>query len=260
MNELLGPYLTTLLILALAALVVYLFLRPDPRDLGRSLAAASPESESYQGPTRRVSEILRTPAAAAALAAMAFGFVVMALLLGMVSLHMMQHDYELAGISVVIAAHTLGMYALSTVAGSLADRWGRGPAILLGSSLLVLSSVLAGLSADMLPLAIALFLLGVGWSFCYVAGSALLSDQLSPAERARTQGTNDLLVGLGAAAATFSSGLIFSATSYAVVGLVGAALALVPMAWAARWMIREGRLIWAWPPFGGEGPEPCPTC
>jgi MFS family permease len=259
-SELLGPYLATLLILALAAMVVYFFLRPDPRDLGRSLAASSPESESYQGPTRRVSQILRTPAAAAALAAMVFGSVVMALVTGMVSLHMAQHNYALAGISVVISAHTLGMYALSTLAGNLADRWGRGSVILLGCALLVLSCMLAGLSADMLPLTIALFLLGVGWSFCYVAGSALLADQLSPEERAHTQGANDLVVGLGTAAASLSSGLIFGSTSYAVLGLAGAAIALVPMAWTARWMNKEGRLIWAWPPFGSGGPEPCPTC
>jgi hypothetical protein len=65
---------------------------------------------------------------------------------------------------------------------------------------------------------------------------------------------------LGTATASFSSGLILAATSYAVLGLVAATLAVLLLAWNVKWMIGEGRLVWAWPPFGGRGPEPCPTC
>jgi hypothetical protein len=69
----------------------------------------------------------------------------------------------------------------------------------------------------------------LGWSFCFVGGSALLSDQLSPAERSRTQGFNDLLVGLASAAASLSSGLIFAATSFTVISIVAGGLTLIPL-------------------------------
>ena len=107
--------------------------------------------------------------------------------------------------------------------------------ILFGSFTLVLACVAATLSPDVLPLGIALFLLGLGWNFCYVGGSTLLADQLSPVERARTQGFNDLLVGLASAAGSLSSGFIFSALGYNAMALIAAAVAIVPFVMALIW-------------------------
>jgi MFS family permease len=75
-------------------------------------------------------------------------------------------------------------------------------------------------------------LLGVGWNLCYVGGSTLLSDQLSPAERPRTQGANDLLVGLASAASSLGSGVVFATAGYTVMALTGAffSLAIVLLA------------------------------
>lgn len=229
LSELLGPFVAAMVLLALATVVIHLWLRPDPRDVGQEISRLYPESGMHPGPARPPAQILRSPAGLVALSAMLFSQVVMAMMMGMTSLHMANHQRAMAGISVVFAAHMLGMYALSTVAGRLTDRWGRGPAILLGSGMLVLACWLATLSSDVLPLSVALFLLGVGWNFCYVGGSALLSDQLSPQERARTQGANDFVVGLATAGASAGSGLIFAGASYAVLGFTGAVASLVPV-------------------------------
>lgn len=238
-EELVGPYLVTLVILALAALVIYFWLRPDPRDVGRQIAKLYPETVMRQGPARPVSQILRTPAAVVAVSAMVLSQMVMAMLMGMTSLYMVNHQHALAGISAVVSVHTFGMFAFSSVTGRLTDRWGRGPVIGMGSATLVLACLLATLSADMLPLSIALFLLGVGWNLCYVGGSALLSDQLSPEERAKTQGANDFLIGLVTAMANVGSGLIFAGTSYTVLGIVCAVASLIPMAMTGWWMVRQ---------------------
>jgi MFS family permease len=242
-NELAGPYLAALVILALASLAVFIWLRPDPRDVGRKMAETYPETVVRQGPARSVSQIGRTPAAFVALSAMAFGQVVMVMLMGMASLHMVNYQHTLTDITVVFSVHTFGMFAFSMVAGHLTDRWGRGPVILSGTAMLVLACALAPLSPDVLPLSIALFLLGVGWNFCYVGGSALLSDQLSPGERAKTQGANDFLLALATAAASFGSGLMFARTSYTVLGIVGAVASLLPMALTAWWMARKRSLV-----------------
>lgn len=247
LNELVGPYLAALVILALASLVTFIWLRPDPRDVGRRIAEYHPEIVVHQGPTRSVSQILRTPAAVVAVSAMVFGQVVMAMLTGVVSLYMRNHQHALTDISMVVSAHVFGMFAFSMVAGRLTDRWGRGPVILSGTAMLVLSCALAPLSPDVLPLSIALFLLGVGWNFCYVGGSTLLSDQLSPQERAKTQGANDFLIGLATAAASFGSGLMFAGTGYAAMGIVGTVASLVPMGLTGWWMARERRLTVAGP-------------
>jgi len=245
-NELVGPYLAALVIFALASLAIFIWLRPDPRDVGRKMAETTPETVVHSGPTRSISQILRTPAAFVALSAMAFGQVVMVMLMGMASLHMVNYQHTLTDISVVFSAHTFGMFAFSMVAGRLTDRWGRGPVILSGTALLVLACALAPFSSSVLPLSIALFLLGVGWNLCYVSGSALLSDQLSPGERAKTQGANDFLLGLATAAASFGSGLMFATTSYTVIGIVGVVASLVPMALTAWWMARKRRLPSVW--------------
>jgi MFS family permease len=247
LNELVGPYLAALVILALASLVIFIWLRPDPRDVGRRIAEYHPETVVRQGPARSVSQILRTPAAVVAVSAMVFSQVVMAMLTGVVSLYMKNHQHALTDISVVVSAHVFGMFAFSMVAGRLTDRWGRGPVILSGTATLVLACALAPLSPDVLPLSIALFLLGVGWNFCYVGGSTLLSDQLSPKERAKTQGANDFLIGLATAAASFGSGLMFAGTGYAAMGIMGTVASLVPMGLTGWWMARERRLAVAGP-------------
>jgi MFS family permease len=254
MSGLEGPYLVTVVLLALAALVIYLWLRPDPRDVGRQMAQHHPEATVRDGPARAVSEILRTPSVIVAVMAMAIGQVVMAMLTGIVSLHMADFKHSLTDISLVASAHTFGMFAFSMVAGRLTDRWGRGPVILTGTVMLALSCALAPLSTDVLPLAGALFLLGVGWNFSYVGGSALLSDQLSPDERAKTQGTSDLLVGLATAAASLGSGVMFAGTGYGGIAIVGTVASLIPVGLTAWWMLRRRRL--------GRRlvvAEPCPT-
>jgi MFS family permease len=170
---------------------------------------------------------------------MVLGQMVMVSIMVITSLHMKGHDHGLGSISAVISAHTLGMYAFSVVSGRLADKWGRGPVILTGAATLVLACITAPLSPDVLPLAVSLFLLGLGWNFCFVGGSTLLADQLSPAERGRTQGFNDLLVGLASATGSLSSGLVFAATSYTVIVLVAGALSLIPLVMVLSWIRRK---------------------
>jgi MFS family permease len=152
---------------------------------------------------------------------------------------MIGHNHTLGNVSAVISAHTLGMYAFSVVSGRLADRWGRGPVIMTGVITLLLACLTAPLSPNVLPLTVSLFLLGLGWNFCFVGGSTLLADQLSPTERARTQGINDLLVGLASALGSLGSGLVFAATSYKVITLLAGALALLPLVMVASWMRRR---------------------
>jgi MFS family permease len=94
-------------------------------------------------------------------------------------------------------------------------------------------------------LAFSLFLLGLGWNFCYVGGSSLLADQLNHLERAKTQGFNDLLIGLASALGSFISGLIFAASGFGVVGLVGVGLAIIPLGLTLWWQMGQRRLATA---------------
>lgn len=241
MDELAGAYLATLLLFAISSFVVFIGLRPDPRDLGKEVAAQypGPALNTATGKARPIFEILRQPAAIVAVSAMALGQVVMVAIMVITSLHMRNHQHNLGDISAVISSHTFGMYAFSVLSGRLADRWGRGPVILTGASTLLLACITAPLSPNVFPLAVALFLLGLGWNFCFVGGSTLLSDQLSPLERSRTQGTNDLLVGLASATGSLGSGIVFALSNYTVIAMVAGVLALIPFLLSLFWVRRK---------------------
>jgi MFS family permease len=241
MDELTGAYLATLILFAISAIVVFAGLRPDPRDLGKQVAAQYPDPSlsSFTGEARSVFEIFRQPAALVAVMAMALGQVVMVAIMVITSLHMRDHQHNLRDISAVIASHTFGMFAFSVLSGRLSDKWGRGPVILVGTFTLLLACITAPLSPNVFPLAISLFLLGLGWNFCFVGGSALLSDQLSPLERSRTQGTNDLLVGLASAIGSLGSGIVFAASNYTVIAMVAGVLALIPFFMTLIWIRKK---------------------
>jgi MFS family permease len=238
MDELAGAYITTLGLFAIAAVLVFIGLRPEPRDVGREVAKLYPE-EIPHGEARPISKILRQPAAITAVTAMVLGQVVMVGIMVITSLHMEDHMHTRADIYSVISGHTFGMFAPSLFSGWLLDKWGRGRMILFGSATLLLACITAPLSPDVLPLAVSLFLLGVGWNFCFVGGSTLLSDQLSPVERSRTQGTSDMLVGLASAFISLSSGFIFAATGYTMMAVIGGVLSLVPLYLSVMFLRRK---------------------
>jgi hypothetical protein len=58
-----------------------------------------------------------------------------------------------------------------------------------------------------------------------VGGSTLLSDQLTSSEKAATQGTNDMFIGLTSAAISAMSGVLLYRIGYGGMGILGAILA-----------------------------------
>jgi len=238
-DELAGAYMVAAILFAFGAIVVFTGLHPDPREIGAQVAEKYPETLIKHKHVRGLREIFSQPAALVALVSMVLGQMVMVLVMVITSLHMRGHNHDLSNISAVIASHTFGMYAFSIVSGRLADKWGRGTVILIGSATLVISCIAATISPDVLPLGVALFLLGLGWNFCFVGGSTLLADQLSPAERARTQGFNDLMVGLASALGSLESGFIFASLGYNMMAYVSAVAALIPLIVVIVWMMRK---------------------
>jgi len=243
-QELSGPYAASFVLFIIAAIIIFLWLRPDPRDIGREITARDEKNKTViAGSTRSIPQILSQPAAIVAVSAMVFGQATMVMLMVITSLHLREHQHELSSIAYVISSHVFGMYAFSVLSGRLADRWGRAPVIIVGAVTLIIACIAAPLSPDILPVSVALFLLGLGWNFCYVGGSSLLADQLSPAERAKTQGFNDLLIGLTSAIGSLGSGFVFAAVGYGVMGIVGAAAALIPLALTVWWQVQRQTVV-----------------
>jgi MFS family permease len=231
LSELAGPYGLGIVVLVLAAACVFAGLRPDPREIGRELVLIQQESLQLQA-ARPLREILQQPEVIVAMIVVIFAQMVMMVPMSITSVHMKAHQHSLNSVSLVISAHTLGMYAFSVVSGRITDRWGRVPVIILGSAILILSCVMGAPSVNLLPLTVSLFLLGLGWNFAYVAGSALLADQLSPKERAKTQGFNDLLLNFASAMSQAGSGVIYAAGGFGIMCGAAALMAAVPLSLA----------------------------
>lgn len=237
-DPLAGPYIVGALLFVFGSVMMFLFLRPDPRDIGRRLAQSA-TTVLDNSPVRTFREALRSVDIRTAMTAMILGQVVMTTVMVMTPLQMTEHlGHTLDDVAIVIAGHVTGMYASSIVTGRVADRLGHGRTILIGALLLIVACVLAPFANETWRLAVALFVLGVGWNFCFVAGSSLLTDSLRPNERPRIQGTNDLVVGLVAALASLFSGVAFVTIGYTGIALAGITLALSLFAltvYTVRW-------------------------
>lgn len=244
LNPLAGPWALAMVIFAATAILLFTSLRPDPIEIARQLP--SDEGHESETSTARATDrpwrvLLAVPEVQTALAALILGQLVMVMVMAMTSVHLHDHGGGLDSISLVITAHTLGMFGPSIFSGRLVDRWGRVPMILLGSVLLIAACLLAPASLDTLVLAFALLLLGLGWNFTYVAGAALLTDVLTATERARGQGTTEMLVNAASGLGSLVGGPLMAVGGYPLINVLGLLIAFAPLLFAANlWRLRRG--------------------
>jgi MFS family permease len=229
--ELAGPYLVPIVFVSAAAVLSAVLLRPDPYALADPSSRHDGEGARAASTAVSVASVLARPNVPVAVVALVAGQFVMVLIMTMTPLHMFAHGHDLTEVGVVISGHTFGMFGLSPISGRLTDRFGSVPVILAGLAFVAFASVLAAAAP---PdggslLFVALFLLGYGWNLGYVAGSALLTTGLSLAERTKVQGLTDGLIWSSAAVASFGSGVVLEYAGFAMLGLLGAALVIVPM-------------------------------
>jgi MFS family permease len=239
-----GPYMLTVVVFVIAAVVIATMLRPDPLDVAREHHARASGTPRV-GPARHGSlseaiALVRTiPAAMLGFVAMAIGQAVMVAVMSMTPVHLQHGEASLKIIGFVISGHITGMYIASPLVGIASDRIGRRPVIVAGGAVLLASFLIAGTATghESIQLAIGLFLLGLGWSCTLIAGSTLLTESIPAAERPNVQGMADLLMGMAGASAGLLSGLVVGLGSYALLNLICAVL-VVPLVAAT---LRVGR-------------------
>jgi predicted MFS family arabinose efflux permease len=206
--------------------------------VGRAL-----EAETLQAQDSAASEVrpLRTIFAdwnvRLALISITVGQLVMTTIMVITPLHMSKHGYTVDDIGWVLMAHTLGMFGLAGVTGWLIDRTSPTLMIGVGALVLVVAASLTPLASTLLLLSAALFLLGLGWNFCYVAGSALLSAALKPQERGRVQGASETMVSLASGIGSLWVGALFAyggITGTSVGGLLVALVLVAAMIYIVR--------------------------
>ena len=221
-----GPWVLASLLLGISFLITFFLLRPEPALVAEQYSE-TPRQDLGDKSKHTLRELLRLPNVQLAILAMLISQTVMSTLMTITPWHMHLTDHSNAQVSLVIAAHVLGMFGLSPLTGYLIDRYGRVTMMVVAALLLIASTIIAPLSTQMPYLVAGLFLLGLGWNFGYVAGSSMLADALSGAERTRVAGFNDMLVAFCAGLGTLSSGFLFGLGGFLFVSAGGGALALL---------------------------------
>ena len=192
---------------------------------------------------RPLAVIMRQPVFIVAALASMLSYGIMNLFMTSTPLAMRAHDHHFNDAAVVLQWHMIGMYGPSFFTGSLINRFGVLNIILVGIALLVVCIVAALVGTEFINFWAALFLLGVGWNFMYVGGSALLTECHTPAERAKTQAANDFMVFATMAVSSASSGLLLNKSGWHAVNygsLPFLAIALGATLWL-MWQRRGAR-------------------
>lgn len=230
----LGSYLSLIFVCLLAALLLTRLDIPrlseqERKESGRPLAA-----------------IMRGPVFIVAALASMLSYGIMNLFMTSTPLAMHAHDHHFGEAAFVLQWHMIGMYGPSFFTGSLIQRYGVLNVILAGIVLMFVCIVSALTGTELLNFWTALFLLGIGWNFMYVGGSALLTECHTPAERAKTQAANDFLVFVTMTISSLSSGLLLNRAGWHAVNygsipfLALATVATLWLMWRRRAERRQG--------------------
>lgn len=214
----------------IAGVILAIYLRPDPLVVAGGVDPNAPRQNPLRGMRDSWDAIWPNLSARLAIGAMAVSQMAMVAIMAMTPLHMKDHgDAELS--TLVIAAHVFGMFGLAPLIGRWADRFGRVKALKVGAVVLgvgALAAVIAGYVPSLVFLG--LFLVGVGWNFAFIAGSALLTESVPKSERVRAQGLSDVTMSILGATAAFSSGVVKAIAGYswlAVFAIIAAVMVLV---------------------------------
>ena len=243
LEPLVGPFLFAGMFFALSATILAIRLRPDPLVVA-GLVDPSAERVRPLLQVRRAAGVLRTrPLAQLGLASMVVSQTAMVAVMTMTPPHMKDNHHDDLS-AYVIALHIVGMYGFAPFVGRVVERFGRPLSIMVGALVLgagAAVSVAFGYSS--LMMFVGLLLLGVGWSFCLIGGSTLLTESVPAETRVEVQGAGDLLMSLFGGAAAFSSGFVKQSFGYGTLAMSAALVAVALIVFARSRSVVAARPI-----------------
>ncbi|MFN2745771.1 MULTISPECIES: MFS transporter [unclassified Bacillus (in: firmicutes)] len=234
--QLAGPFILAAAAFILAGLILFMMLRPDPLKIASLLEKENQtDAESAGQPVNR-------KGIAIGATVMILTQMVMVAIMTMTPVHMQHHGHSLREVGVVIGFHIGAMYLPSLFTGILVDKIGRTAMSITSGLTLLMAGITAALADDsMILLVTALSLLGLGWNFGLISGTAQIVDSAEPSTRAKIQGSLDVFVALAGASGGALSGMVVANSSYAGLSLAGGFLSLLLIP-AVIWSRKEKRL------------------
>ncbi|MFZ5822810.1 MAG: MFS transporter [Bacillota bacterium] len=224
-----GPFMLATAAYMLAGVVFLLFLRPDPLLVAKAIADALKAAQSHLAQKTEHIPTINHRLIAVGAAVMVLTQIVMVAIMTMTPVHMKHHGHGLGDVGMVIGIHIGAMYLPSLITGVLVDKIGRTAMSFAAGGTLLAAGVVAAIAPgdSMLVLGFALALLGLGWNFGLISGTALIVDATHPDTRAKAQGTVDVLIALAGASGGALSGMVVAHSSYATLSLSGGVLSLL---------------------------------
>ena len=215
-----------------SASIFILRLKPDTKEIAMNLSSYYPDSVANASFEKAGTEnasplrsILFFPILAAFIAsALAWGD--MSMMMSLVSVILHQHHVALTLINFSITLHVFGMYGLSFPLGWLCDKLGRKVVTMLGGVILGAGALLTPITSVYWIIALAIFLVGLGWSAANVATTALITDVTLAERRGRILGANDMIIGLSSLSLPAFGGLVISGLGLVAFGLSGLIIAV----------------------------------
>lgn len=154
------------------------------------------------------------------------GFVVMSFIMTATPLTMHEHlGHSLNDTKWVIQSHIIAMYLPSLVSGWLINRLGYKRILLAGCGCYLIAIFIGFINTAFIHFWLALVLLGVGWNFLFISGTALLAYGHSKDDRFAVQSSNDFIIFSCQASAALSSGWFLYHGQWQ--GVLGIALVMV---------------------------------
>lgn len=226
-----GPFMLAAAAFIIAGVVLLIFLRPDPLIVAKAMAEAQRADESLNGTqnTGIKDAAINKMGIMIGSTVMVLTQIVMVAIMTMTPVHMKHHGHGLGEVGLVIGIHVAAMFLPSLITGVLVDKYGHTLMSYASGITLLAAGLLAGLAPgeSMVFLVLALALLGLGWNFGLISGTAAIVDATPPHTRAKTQGTVDVLIALAGASGGALSGMVVAQSSYSALSLAGGFLSLL---------------------------------
>ena len=234
-----GPFLLAALAYLLAGFTFFFLLKPDPLLVAIAIAEKQNEQQVSSGAISNEQPTVDRLGVGVGAIVLVFSHVVMVAIMTMTPVHMERAGSGLSLIGLVISLHVAAMYLPSLVTGILVDKIGRTWMVVASGVTLSLAGFLAAYTPGdvMWSISLALILLGLGWNFGLISGTAMIIDATTIQNRAKIQGSVDVSVALAGSAGGLLSGIIVANSSYAFLSFIGAYLAvlLIPLIFWVRY-------------------------
>ncbi|MGH6922512.1 MAG: MFS transporter, partial [Propylenella sp.] len=227
-----GAYLAAVGLVLAAALVLLALDIPRPVAARRSASGGRP-----------ISEIALRPEFLVAVGCATSAYALMSFVMTAAPLAMVMHDHHRDAAMLGIQWHVMAMFAPSFVTGSLIARYGAHKVVATGLALLIGTALVALSGTSVGHFWLALILLGIGWNFGFVGGTALVTRSYRPEEKEKVQALNDFVVFGTVALASASSGGILTFGGWDVVNVIVLPVAMACLAALFWQMSRRTRAV-----------------